>query len=49
MKVSYMKKICPCFGKKKMFFKEKLKDCIYCSFKHKCLLKVSGGDKNGKD
>jgi len=42
MKRSYIKKIKPCFGKKKAFYKEKLKDCINCQFKQKCLLEIKG-------
>lgn len=37
-----MKVIRPCFGKKTMFYKKKLKDCMRCQFKKKCLLETKG-------
>jgi len=37
-----MRKIKPCFGNNKMFFKEKLEECRTCQFKRKCLLKCHG-------
>lgn len=40
MKLSYMKKLKPCFGNKKEFFKQCR--CVTCQFKRKCLLKVKG-------
>ena len=42
MKKYYMKKIKPCFGKKTMFYKKKIKDCVSCQFKQKCLLDTKG-------
>lgn len=39
MKKSSMKKICPCYGKKKEFMK--IPKCYNCQFKKKCLLEVN--------
>ncbi len=46
MKISYIKKIKKCFGKKSQFFKESIKDCPRCQFKQRCLLQINGGNKN---
>ncbi len=40
MKKSYMKQIKPCFGDKDKFFK--IKECVICQFKRKCLLETKG-------
>ena len=42
MKQLYMKTIKPCFGKKKSFYRTRIKECINCQFKRKCLLKIRG-------
>ncbi len=47
MKQSYMKQLKKCFGKKDQFFK--LKKCVTCQFKRKCLLKVNGKLNNDED
>ncbi len=43
MKRSYMKKLKQCFGKQSEFYKKKIKDCVHCQFKRKCLLEIEGG------
>ncbi len=40
MNEKQMKQIKPCFGNSKMFFKSKIKECISCGFKQKCLVKI---------
>lgn len=45
MKERYIRQLKPCFGNKSNFFKKKLKKCIGCQFKTRCLLKVNGFKK----
>lgn len=40
MNSSQMKWLKPCFGNIKCFFKSKIKECINCAFKQKCLFEV---------
>ncbi len=40
MKNSYIKKICPCYGKKDQFMKST--KCKMCQFKKRCLLLCNG-------
>lgn len=42
MKKINMKRLKQCFGKKTMFYKKKIKECVHCQFKRKCLLKIKG-------
>ena len=49
MKISYIKKLKPCFGNKKMFYKEKVDECKGCQFKRRCLLKVKGIGGGGEE
>ncbi len=40
MRVSYVKKICPCYGDKKEFMKKPR--CYQCGYRKRCLLLCNG-------
>ena len=41
-----MRQLKKCFGMKKYFFKEKIKECVRCQFRDKCHRQVKGRYNN---